>query len=228
MEISVKCSPAYAAAFCVMRYGEAMFVERGAMAAMSAGVRVRPGIGDGSVGRALKRRMFGGEGFFMGLYQAEVDSAWVAVAPAYPGDLAVLRLEEGQGLLVEQGALVAAESTVEVDVRWRGLRTAVLGEGITMLHLGGTGLALIGSYGGMLSFDLADEETMVVDTTHLVGMSDTVQLHLGMAGSATAAVVTGEGFVGTLQGPGRVMIQTRSEDRFGSWLFPERAHQQRQ
>jgi uncharacterized protein (TIGR00266 family) len=223
MEISIKASPAYAAAFCVMRYGEGLYVERGAMMAMSSGVRASGGF-EGKVFKALKRKVLGDEDFIWGLYQAEVDEAWVAVAPSYPGDMEVVEVTGGAGMLIEQGSLVAAEASVSVDVRVTGLKTVLLSEGVTMLHLTGEGLALVGAFGGMLSFDLDTDESLIVDSSHLVGMSDTVRLQVGVHGSAVTSVLTGEGIVGTLFGPGRVMIQTRSEERLGTWLFPQ--HQQ--
>ena len=228
MDVSLHCKPSYTMAVLLLEYGEVIQVERGAMVAMSAGVDVRPGVGSGGVGKALTRKAFGGESFFTGKYQATVDSSWVAVAPAFPGDMSVLELESSSsGVLVEQGAFVAADSGVDVDVRYTGMRSVLLKEGISMLRLSGMGTAVIGSYGGLISYNLSAADTMVVDSAHLVGFDEGIQLKIKLLGGALTSGITGEGLVAEITGPGRVWIQTRSEAALGSWLFPDRSQNER-
>lgn len=221
MQITMKCQPSYSAAFCVLAQGEALQVERGAMLAMSPGVEVTGGIGSGGVARAVMRKVAGGESFFVANYKALIHNAWVAVAPAYPGDMAVLELT-GQPWIIQQGAFVAASSTVQVDVRYAGLQSVLLKEGITSLRAAGEGQCIVGSYGGLIPFTLQPREEMIVDTGHLAAFTEGIDLKLGVLGGVVGSQVSGEGLVARLVGPGRIYIQTRAEQSLGSWLQPDR------
>lgn len=221
MEVHLQCKPSYTMAVLVMDHGESAQVERGAMVAMSTGVEVRPGIGSGGVAKAVMRRAFGGESFFTGRYTATVDQSWVSVAPAYPGDLAALEISPNDSCLITQGAFVACADTVNVDVRYTGIRSVLLKEGISMLKLTGSGPVVAGSYGGIVSYNLNPGTSMVVDSAHIVGFDESVNVEVGFLGGVVTSGITGEGLVANLTGPGRVWIQTRSEQALGSWLFPE-------
>lgn len=222
MDIKIECQPAYAMAYISLDVGESVLVEQGAMAAMSAGVSVSAGMGPGGVGKAVMRRAFGGESLFMGRYTAELHGAWVAVTPRYPGDIAEVDIDAGHGYRFEAGSFLAASEEVHVDVKYAGARSVIQREGITMLGVHGQGKALVCSYGGVQRFNLPDGATMIVDTGHLVGMSDTVSMKVGPLSGVATSVITGEGLVAELTGPGCVFVQTRAETQLRSWLFPEK------
>jgi uncharacterized protein (AIM24 family) len=48
-----------------------------------------------------------------------------------------------------------------------------------------------------------------------------VQFAVQKSGSWKAAILGGEGLVCRLTGPGRVLMQTRSEQAFLGWLLPK-------
>lgn len=223
MRVRLAGQPAYTLAYCDLELHESVLVEARAMAAMSDGIETSAGIGPGGVVKATLRRTVGSETFFMGRYRATVADAWVAVAPKYPGDIAVVDLAATGPVLIESGALLAATDRVAIDVRWGGLRNLVLREGATMLRVHGAGLVLIGSYGAIQRFDLRSGERVVVDTGHLVAFSDTARVQVGVLGSLSASVFTGEGLVASVTGPGSVWMQSRAEAALRNWLFPARA-----
>ena len=222
MDISVECSPAYSMAYVSLLAGESFVVEHGAMAMMSEGVAVKGSL-HGGVGRAIMRKTFGEESFFMGTYTAEVHGAWIAVAPPFPGDVTILEIDHHHPMICETGAVVGHADTVHVDVKYAGARAIVLREGAATLRLHGEGKALLSSYGGIQRFELGEEQSLVVDTGHLVAWSEGMQLRIGMLGGAVASQLTGEGLVARLTGPGVLYVQTRAEQEFKSWLFPDRA-----
>lgn len=223
MQISIRCRPAYAIGYLVLGYGEAVMVERHAMAAMSAGLSVKVTTA-GSVVKAAARTAFGGEQLVFGVYRAEVEGAWVAVAPRYPGDIASVTLEPGETLIAEAGSLLAFAEDVEVGLRYAGLRGVALREGVSYLKLTGSGDVLLASYGGVERIDLGTDDELMVDSGHLVAFSDGMDMGVATAGGVSASVLTGEGLVFRFGGPGKVFIQTRAEVQLRSWLFPE--HQQ--
>ncbi len=228
MQVQIRCKPAYAIAYCVLESGETLFVERGAMAAMSTGLDV--GAAVGKVGKALKRKVLGGEGLVYARYTAEVAGSWVAVAPTFPGDVGEIAVTPTKAVLVEAGAVLAHSQNVELDAKVTGLSTVILREGVSMLKITGDGSALVGTYGGLEKLLLAEGESTIVDTGHLVGMTEDVTMKVGPLGSVTASALTGEGLVALLTGgPGgsAIWIQTRAEEQFRTWLFPEREQNKR-
>lgn len=226
MEVQIACSPSYSLAYCYLTQGERLLVESGAMAFMSAGLSVSAGTGPGSMLGAATRKLVGGETFFMGAYEAQIDGAWVAVAPAFPGDIAMETLNN-QGLLIEAGALLALSDGIGVDVKFSGAAAVVLREGATMLRCAGTGQLLVGAYGGIQRFQLAEGEQLIVDTGHLVGFSEHMRPQIGTLSSVATSAIIGEGLVGVLEGPGIVLTQSRSEQGLQNWLLPEKSQNRR-
>jgi len=221
MQVSVRCRPAYAMAYVIMGYDEIVYIERGSMATMSAGVALKAGFGGEGLGRALKRKYLGGETLLFTECHAQVEGAWVAVSPAYPGDVDVIDLDHTEPMLVEAGSLLAYSHGVRSDVQFSGLRTVVMHEGITLIKLDGPGQAVLSAYGGIEEIPLGDGEEIIVDTGHLIGFSANLTFDVGALGGITTAVTTGEGLVARFQGPGRVLVQTRAEQAFRDWLIPE-------
>lgn len=222
VQVTIRDNPAYAIAYCELDHGEVLQCESGAMAAMSHGLKVSAGLGKGGMFGAAKRKWFGGESFFLAKYTAQVHSAWVAVAPKFPGDVGHIVLEPGDGYIMEQGAFLAASGTIDLDVKWGGLHNIALREGATILHLDGVGDLMFSSYGGLEQFKLADGEQMIVDSGHFVCATDTVELAVGPLGSLASSALSGEFLVAQMTGPGNVWIQTRAEQSLKNWIFPER------
>ena len=54
----------------------------------------------------------------------------------------------------------------------------------------------------------------------MVAFDEGVRCTVGKAGSLVSWVLGGEGLVCRIEGPGRVFVQTRSEDAFVQWLGP--------
>jgi uncharacterized protein (TIGR00266 family) len=235
MKVKLAHQPSYAMAYCILDRGESLLVERDGMSQMSSGIEVSAGFGPGGVGKAAMRRTLGGEGFLLARYSAQLQDAWVAVAPKFPGDIAVLDFARlgGRAVVVEQGAFLACAGPgqrfagVEIDVRWSGMRGVLLREGATMLRLHGDGLALISSYGGIEAIELSPGEVRFVDSGHLVGFTEDVGLQVGPLGGVTQSVLTGEGLVARISAPPHagalIWTQTRSEQALTNWLFPDRA-----
>ena len=208
-------------AYLYLSYKERVYVERGAMGAMSLGFSIGAGLGGEGVVKAAKRRVFGGETLLFSEFTAEYEGAWVAVSPAFPGDIEVIEVDEAHPLLVETGSLLAYSQGVHGDVRFTGLKTMVMHEGVALIELAGNGQAVLSSYGGIERFVLGEGDEIIVDTGHIVAFSETVEFNVGPLSSVTHAVTTGEGFVASMTGPGIVYIQTRAEQALRSWLFPE-------
>jgi len=192
------------------------------MAVMSGGISVRAATG-GGVASAIARRALGGESFVYSSFTADIHGAWIAVAPPKPGDVEVISLSN-RPMLIQSGALLAYSEGVDVSMRYGGVRSVVMQEGVVFLKASGAGDALVCSYGAIETITLGPGESLIVDTGHLVAFSEDMQYAIGPLGSVATSALTGEGIVSQFTGPGDVVIQTRAERDLQSWILPERDH----
>ncbi len=220
MRVDIQNQPSYAIAYCYLGVGETVHVEPDAMALMSDGIEVKAGLGGGGLRKALKRTL-GGESIIFGQYTGKAEGCFVGVAPKYPGDMAAFDTSVGWSL--QQGSLVAYADGVNVDVTFSGLRGVMMREGISFLHTSGSGTVVVASYGAISSVKLGQGERVIVDTGHLVGFTEHVDVKVGPLSSLGTSFLTGEGLVARLSGPGEVLVQTRAEDGLRNWLFPKGA-----
>ena len=192
------------------------------MVGMSQGM-VMETAATGGFFKSLGRSVFGGESFFQNTYQAPPAGGMIYVAPPLPGDLFVLDLAD-ESLLVQSGSFVASEVGLQLDTRWSGAKTFFASEGLIMLRASGSGKLLLSSYGAIHELDLEANQTMTLDTGHLVAFSDRIGFKVRTVGGFKSTLFSGEGLVVDLTGPGKLLLQTRSQDSFLSWLIPQLPH----
>jgi uncharacterized protein (TIGR00266 family) len=218
MEIEIKYRPSYSLAVTRLAPGEAIQVEAGAMVGMTAGVTLETKA-KGGILKSLARSVLGGESFFVNTYRAPAQGGEILLAPPLPGDMLVRPLQ-GETFLVQSGSYVASSEGVELDTKWGGAKTFFAREGLFMLRASGTGTLLLSSYGAIHEMDLETGQTYTVDTGHLVAFTDGMGFQIRRIGGLKSTLFSGEGLVVDLTGPGRLLLQTRSEDAFLSWLIP--------
>jgi uncharacterized protein (TIGR00266 family) len=219
MRTEISYSPAFAMATIHLDQGESVKAEAGAMMAMSPGIEIETST-KGGVLKGLRRSVLGGESFFMNTFTASGPDAHVAVAPALPGDIVTWALT-GNTVYLQSGSYLASDDAIDVDSKWGGSKTFFSREGLFMLKCTGTGDLVVSSYGAIHSIDLEAGQTYTVDSGHMVGWDDGVGYEVHKAGNWKSTILGGEGLVVGLTGPGRVYIQTRSQDSFLDWLIPK-------
>ncbi len=224
MECDVLYRPSYSVAELKLAPDESITAESGAMISMSAGVEIETKMRGGLL-KSVTRSLLGGESFFINTFRAGGQGGELMLAPALPGDVQSVTIA-GEPLLVQSGSFLAAEESVEVDTEWGGAKTFFASEGFFMLRCEGQGTLVLASYGAMHERQLAAGETFTVDSGHLVAFSQQMDFNVRRVGGLKSSMLSGEGLVVDLTGPGDVILQTRSEDAFLSWLIP-RLPQQR-
>jgi uncharacterized protein (TIGR00266 family) len=217
MQTEIMYGPAYAAAKVALARGEVLRAEAGAMLAMTSGVDMETSTQGGFM-RGLKRSL-GGESFFMNTFTAREDGTEVYLAPPLAGDIVTWPLR-GE-LLVQSGSFLACTADVDVDSKWGGRKTFFSSEGLVVLKVSGTGELILSSYGAVHPVDLAPGQRLTVDTGHMVAWEEGVGYDVRKVGSWKSTFFSGEGLVCDLTGPGRIYLQTRSQDAFLSWLIPK-------
>jgi uncharacterized protein (TIGR00266 family) len=219
MRTEIEYSPAFAIATVHMDAGESIQAEAGAMMAMTPNVDIQTST-KGGVLKGLRRSVLGGESFFMNTFTASGPDAHVVVAPSLPGDIITWPLT-GNTVYLQSGSYLASPTTIDVDSKWGGSKTFFSREGLFMLKCVGTGDLVVSSYGAIQTIDLAEGQSYTVDSGHMVGWEEGVKYEVHKAGNWKSTILGGEGLVVGLTGPGRVYVQTRSEDSFLDWLIPK-------
>jgi len=215
MKYEILYRPSYSLLKIAMERGELLTAEAGAMVSMSEGINIETTMKGGLFG-ALKRSVLGGESFFMNTFKAN-EAGELTLAPSLPGDLSALELNN-QTVLVQSGSYIASSPEIQIDTKWGGAKTFLSREGFFLLKISGTGPLFVSSYGAIHVIELGTGEKHIVDTGHMVAFDANVQYNVKRVGGLKSTLFSGEGLVCELTGPGKIMIQSRSEDSFISWL----------
>ena len=219
MQVELMYQNAYTLGRISLAGGEQVRVEAASMVGMSGGVTLETKATGGFM-QSLKRSLLGGESFFQNIYTAPGEGGDVLVAPSLPGDLTILDINET--MLVQSGAYVASTMGVEIDSKWGGSKSFFgTGGGLFMLRAQGTGQLLVCSYGAIHEITLAAGQSFTIDTGHLVALPESMPFKTRTIGGIKTFLFSGEGFVVDLTGPGKFLIQTRSQEQFLSWLIPK-------
>lgn len=218
MKVEVLYRPSYSVARVILDRKEEISVESGSMVGMSPDL-VMETEAKGGILKSIARSMFGGESFFMNTYTGVEDGDRILLAPPLPGDIAVVEMQDDT-LLVQSGSYMASSEGIQVDTKWSGAKTFFGSEGLIMLKVSGTGTLIISSYGAIHPMELADGEKYVIDTGHMVSFEEQIGYDVKKVAGWKSTLFSGEGLVAELTGPGKLNLQSRSQDSFLSWLIP--------
>jgi len=218
MDIAIRHAPSFAVARCTLAGGEVVRAESGAMMSTSEGVDIQAAM-QGGLMKSLKRGVLGGESFFITTYTAPPAGGWVDVAANLPGDMAEVEVG-ATPFFVQRGSYIASEAGVEIDTKWGGFKNLFGGEGGFLVRASGRGTVLLSCYGALDRIRLAEGETVVVDSGHMVAFEEGVTFALRRAagGRTMQTLKSGEGFVFDFRGPGEVMVQSRNPSALIDWL----------
>jgi uncharacterized protein (TIGR00266 family) len=218
MDVTIRHQPAFSLAVVKLAGNEQIKVEPGAMVSHSDGLTTETKASGGLFG-GLKR-MVAGESFFQNTWKAPGQGGEITLASTLPGDMITLAIA-GNEFLLRSGAYVASEMNVNMDASWGGSKGFFGGGGLVLLKITGSGQVLACSYGAIEERVLGPGQIYTVDTGHIVGFDATIQFAVQKSGSWKSTILGGEGLVCRLTGPGRVLMQSRSEAAFLGWLLPK-------
>ena len=217
MESEILYQPSYSLARVKLQAGEAITAEAGAMVSMSEGITIETGA-KGGFFAGLKRSVLGGESFFMNTFRASAPGE-ITLAPPLPGDIAHFKLN-GQTIFVQSSSYIASSPDISVDTKWAGAKGFFAKEGLFLLKVQGTGDVFLSSYGAIHEVKLEEGQSYTIDNGHMVAFDEGVNYTIKRVGGLKSTLFSGEGLVCNYTGPGRVFLQTRSEDAFLAWLIP--------
>jgi uncharacterized protein (TIGR00266 family) len=213
--------------------GEGAVAEAGSMMYMTQGIAMETVFGDGSQQRSAGvmdallgagKRLLTGESLFMTVFtNSGSGKQKVAFGAPYPGKIIPMDLRAlGGHLVCQKDSFLCAARGVAVGIAFQKKLGVGLfgGEGFIMQKLEGDGLCFVHAGGSIHHFDLAAGETMRVDTGCLVALQPSVNYDIQFVGGIKTALFGGEGiFFATLQGPGRVWLQSLPLSRMADRIY---------
>jgi uncharacterized protein (TIGR00266 family) len=217
MEFQKVFDPAYTLLICKLNAGEKVMAEAGAMVTQDAHIKMETsatqGKGMGGLFKGLGRAMLMGESFFRNTFTAEIAPGEVTFAPSLPGDIVVHDLSTSD-LIIQQRGYMASATTVEIETKWKGLR-GFLGAGqLFWIRAYGQGPIALNAFGAIKPVDI--DGTFIIDTGHVVAFESTLNFNVQRVGSWFSTFFSSEGLVCRFQGKGRLYLQTRNPQEFGS------------
>jgi len=215
MDFKIEHSPVFTSLKILLKQGEQIRAEAGAMVSMSPGIELQAkSSGKGLFGSIAA--VVGGESFFASLFTASTDGELV-LAPGVIGDILKIDLNNST-VLAQSGAYLAGHTSLELSTQG-SLRAMISGEGLFLSKISGTGALFLNSYGAVYDKELKAGESYIVDSGHIVAFESGVTFKLKKAAKGLfSTLASGEGLVCEFSGPGKIWIQTRNLQAFASVL----------
>jgi uncharacterized protein (TIGR00266 family) len=195
--------------------GEEINIERGSMVYHSGDVTLEGKMNSNSGGlggllKAAARSMVSGESFFITRATGQSNGSRIALAPGVPGAIRELPIGSQQWRIRDQ-AFLACDASVSYEMKRQSFGKAMFGGtgGFFIMETKGSGTMLVNSYGDIQELRMDGASPLVVDNTHVVAWSTTLDYDIRVA-SGVFGFTTGEGLVNEFKGIGSVMIQTRN------------------
>ena len=205
---------------CHLAAGESMITEKGSMVWMTPNMQMSTGAG--GLGKAFGR-MFSGETIFQNTYTAVGGEGMIAFASSFPGSILAIPITPNNPIIVQKSGFLAAETGVELSVFFqRKFRAGLFGgEGFIMQKLSGNGMAFIEIDGTAFEYQLADGQSMIVDTGNLAMADATCSIDIQTVKGVKNLLFGGEGLFNTVvTGPGSVTLQSMPVSAVAAALIP--------
>lgn len=217
MNVEIIHRPSYSLAVVQLAPNERIRADAGAMVSMTDGITIETKAAGGIL-KSLTRSVLGGESFFQNFFQAPAAGGEITLAPDLPGDMVLIELSN-RNIMIQAGSYVASEIGVELNAKI-SKKAFLSAEGISILEANGNGKVLVSSYGAIYERELGAGEKYIVDTSHLVAFDGTIDVQVRTVGGLKSTLLSGEGLVVQVTGPGKLWMQTRSPSALINWIIP--------
>ena len=195
--------------------GEEVRIERGSMVYHTGDITLEGKMnsggssGLGGMAKAIGRSLVSSESFFITTAKGMRDGAKISIAPPTPGAIRELVVGDQQWR-INDSAFLACDQGVTYEMKRQSVGKALVGGtgGFFVMESKGAGSMLVNSYGDICELTLDGTRPMVIDNSHVVAWSSTLDYSIKVA-SGTFGFTSGEGFVNEFTGVGTVLVQTR-------------------
>ncbi|HUS77669.1 MAG TPA: TIGR00266 family protein [Patescibacteria group bacterium] len=219
MKVEIKYQPSYAMLEVELEADEKITGEGGAMTYMTPNIAVDTRTRERSILGSISLSVLGRQSLFVNDFVAKGGPGRLGLAAAPVGDIQELKVSEKGGFIIQKAAYLASTDGVELDVKWEGFSKGIFGQGLLMVKCSGNGDLFINTFGAIEEKRLKAGEELIVDNFHLVAFSDSCDYQVEKFGGWKETILSGEGLVTRIRGPGEVYIQTKNLREFVDWLW---------
>lgn len=208
------CKPDFGFVTIKIPNGKKLKVEAAAMATMDTNIEMKTAL-KGGLGRFLT-----GESLFINEFTAKNGNAEIQIAPACPGDVEHIYLQN-ETIFIQNSAFLASSESILTETKFQGLVKGFFsGENLFLIKCSGEGDLWFNSFGGIIALNV--EEGFVVDTGHIVAFTEGLTYDISRVGGYKSLFFSGEGLVCKFSGKGKIWIQTKKITPFVNWTMPFR------
>lgn len=219
MQYEIKGTP-FPVVECQLAQGESMITEKGSMVWMSPNMEMTTS--GGGIGKMFGKA-FSGESMFQNIYKPNNGNGFIAFGSSFPGVILPFQIAPGKEIIAQKSAFLASETGVQLSVYFqKKLGVGFFGgEGFIMQRLSGNGIVFIEVDGALQEYDLAEGQSLLVDTGNLAAMEATCHMEIQQVKGLKNKMLGGEGFFNTVvSGPGKIWLQTMPISAVASSLSP--------
>jgi uncharacterized protein (TIGR00266 family) len=219
MKYEIKYKPSYSMLVVSLEQNETITAESGAMTYMTPNIEVHTRKREKSLLGSIGLAIIGGQSFWVNDFTASNGQGEAAFVSAPVGDIETLQVKPDQGYVIQKSAYIASTESIDLDIKWEGFTKGLFGQGLFMIKATGNGTLFINTFGAVDKHTLTAGQTLVVDNFHLVAFSSSCNYKVTKFGGLKETLLSGEGLVTQITGPGDVYIQTKNLREFVEWLW---------
>ena len=166
---------------------EKIKIERGAMAYVSKveleGKMNSSKKGIGGVLGAIGRSITSGESMFMTHATGQSYDAYLGIAPAIPGKIKCLHVDEYAQYCLNTGAFLASDEGVDYIMKSQNVGKALFGGtgGFFIMHTKGIGDILVSAFGDILPLEVTPDKPITIDNEHVVAWDASLDYEIHVA-----------------------------------------------
>ncbi|TXT62211.1 MAG: hypothetical protein BAJALOKI1v1_1000003 [Promethearchaeota archaeon] len=220
-EFDIQEAPTFTYVRVHMKKGQHIQCEGGTMIYFNPSLEITTKKAEKGVLKSLKRTL-AGETFFLNTFTAN-DDGYLGLAPVFLGDMMHISMEPGKRWIVFSGGYIASSTHFNTETKFIGAKKMFFaGERAFYLlidALDKAGDLFIGANGAFFEITLQPNQLFNCDNGHLVAMEESVTFDIKRVGNWKSTILSGEGVITQLKGPGRVIMQSRNPREFAMYLY---------
>lgn len=201
--------------------GESIYTQSGGMSWMTEGMQMETNMKGGLM--AGLSRWLSDESIFMATYTATRPGDFITVASSFPGTILTLDLSGGKEYVCQKDSFLCAQPEVTLDTEvLKGWKAGLFGgEGFILQRMKGSGLVWLEIDGSVKELELERGQKLKVDTGSVAVYEPSCTYSVEMVKGFKNVLFGGEGlFLTTLEGPGKVWLQTITMPSFANRILP--------
>ena len=163
----------------------------------------------GGVSGFFKRKVMGESGF-LNVFKSNTDGSNLVFGHSYPGHIIPIDIEKNS-MICQRRAFLCGTENIELEIAFQKKLGSGLfsGEGFILQKLEGAGTAFVELDGEIINMELKSDEIIKVETGSVGMYEPSVNMDIERVKGFSNLLFGGEGmFLTTLQGPGKVWLQT--------------------